>query len=166
MSRFASPILKIAFEGPDMQEQTLYQLFRVSITPSPSTATHAQLLQPYGQIHDLTQPSPVPVGTPRFSTITYKGLRSATIARNVIHGLDFPSPASGTPGTLTRLRAAYQQPIQAHAVRAWLSSHPKIVLPIVVFLLGTLTYTVSSHHHPASITGSDSKPRSLTQYER
>ncbi len=29
MHRFASPILKVAFEGPDIQEQALYELCRV-----------------------------------------------------------------------------------------------------------------------------------------
>lgn len=29
MNRFASPILKVAFEGPDVQEQPLYELCRV-----------------------------------------------------------------------------------------------------------------------------------------
>lgn len=29
MNRFASPILKVAFEGPDVQEQSLYELCRV-----------------------------------------------------------------------------------------------------------------------------------------
>ena len=31
MNRFASPILKIAFEGTDVSEQALYQLCRVSL---------------------------------------------------------------------------------------------------------------------------------------
>ncbi len=30
----------------------------------------------------------------------------------------------------TRLRIFYEAPIQAHAVRDWMSSHPRIVLPI------------------------------------
>ena len=40
------------------------------------------------------------------------------------------------------MRTSYQRPIQAHAIRDWLNSHPKIVLPVFVFLLGTLTYTI------------------------
>ncbi|KAF8163083.1 RNA12 protein-domain-containing protein [Crassisporium funariophilum] len=124
MFRFASPILKVAFEGPDVQEQSLYELCR-----------------PFGRISDITQPTPVPAGTLRSSTVTFRHIPAATIARNVIHGLDFPSGTSSAPGK-TRLRAAYQQPIQAHAIRDWMSSHPKIMLPLLVFLLGTLTYTI------------------------
>jgi hypothetical protein len=29
MDRFASPIVSVTFEGPEVQEQSLYQLFRV-----------------------------------------------------------------------------------------------------------------------------------------
>jgi hypothetical protein len=36
----------------------------------------------------------------------------------------------------------YERVIKAHLIRDWLSKHPRIVLPIVVFLLGTMTYTV------------------------
>ncbi|TFK42802.1 RNA12 protein-domain-containing protein [Crucibulum laeve] len=128
MNRFASPILQIAFEGPDVHEQLLYQLCR-----------------PYGRISDLTLPAPVPAGTLRSSIVTFRHLHAATIARNVIHGVNFPanpSTADTKSVTRTRLRASYQKPIQAHAIRDWMSSHPKIMLPLIVFLLGTLTYTI------------------------
>ncbi|KJA27306.1 hypothetical protein HYPSUDRAFT_62986 [Hypholoma sublateritium FD-334 SS-4] len=124
MNRFASPILKVAFEGPDIQEQVLYELCR-----------------PYGRIRDVSPPMPAPVGSLRSSTITYQHLHSATIARNVIHGLQVPSPSEPAVAK-TRLRAQYEKPLQAHAIRDWMSSHPKIMLPIIVFLLGTLTYTI------------------------
>jgi hypothetical protein len=37
----------------------------------------------------------------------------------------------------------YEQPLKEKAIRNWLTSHPRIVLPILAFLVGTLTYTVS-----------------------
>ncbi|KAF9557696.1 hypothetical protein CPC08DRAFT_640029 [Agrocybe pediades] len=120
MDRFASPILRFKFEGPDIQDQSLYELVR-----------------PYGRIRDLTPPVPVPAGSSRYATVTFQHVHSATIARNVIHGLEVPVNSSKT-----RLRAQYEQPIQAHAIRDWMSSHPKIMLPIIIFLLGTLTYTI------------------------
>ncbi|KAF5386931.1 hypothetical protein D9615_001714 [Tricholomella constricta] len=129
MNRYASPIVKVAFEGPDVHEQSLYQLFR-----------------PYGRIQDVTQPVPVPGGTLRSSMIIFYRLHSATIARNVIHGLNVSPSVGGGPhsdnASTTRLRTAYQRPVQAHAIRDWMSSHPKIFLPLLVFFLGTLTYTV------------------------
>ncbi|KDR81387.1 hypothetical protein GALMADRAFT_58608 [Galerina marginata CBS 339.88] len=124
MNRFASPILKIAFDGPDILEQSLYELCR-----------------PYGRIGDIIPPAPVPAGTLRSSNIFFQRLHSATAARNVIHGLEVPSGSTSAP-TKTRIRTQYETPIQAHVVRNWVSSHPKIVLPIVIFLVGTLTYTI------------------------
>ncbi|EEB92239.1 hypothetical protein MPER_09280 [Moniliophthora perniciosa FA553] len=64
MNRFASPIIKVAFEGPDVHEESLYRLF---------------------------QPMPVPAGTLRSSTITFDRVHSATVARNVIHGFQHQS---------------------------------------------------------------------------
>jgi len=51
-------------------------------------------------------------------------------------------------GTTTKLRTGYAQMIQAHMVRNWIAGHPKIMLPIVVFLLGGLTYVVRTNVTP------------------
>ncbi|KAF5358522.1 hypothetical protein D9756_001759 [Leucocoprinus leucothites] len=116
LNRFPSPVLQVAFEGPDIHEQKLYHLLR-----------------PYGRINDLNAPVPVPAGTPRSATLTFSRPRSAAIARSVMHGLVVDG---------TTIRINYQKPIQAHAIRDWFSSHPKITLPLLVFLLGSLTYTI------------------------
>ncbi|KIJ17097.1 hypothetical protein PAXINDRAFT_167891 [Paxillus involutus ATCC 200175] len=120
MNRYPSVIVKAAFHGPDVQEEALYQLFR-----------------PYGRIHDISPPKPVPAGTLRSADISFVRVRSATIARNTVHGYRFSDG-----GSTTRLQTIYQRPIQVHAIRDWLTAHPKIVLPIIFFLLGTLTYTI------------------------
>ncbi|KAF9234783.1 RNA12 protein-domain-containing protein [Melanogaster broomeanus] len=109
MNRYPSPIVKTAFEGPD----------------------------PYGRIHDLSPPQPGPAGSLRYADISFVRVRSATIARNALHGYRVSDG-----GSITRLETAYQRPIQAHAIRAWLTAHPRIALPILFFLLGTLTYTI------------------------
>jgi hypothetical protein len=54
----------------------------------------------------------------------------------------------GAPPPRTRLRTAYQPPVQAHAIRDWLGKHPRIVAPVALFLLGSLTYTV---RHPRRV---------------
>ncbi|KAI0060858.1 hypothetical protein BV25DRAFT_1839423 [Artomyces pyxidatus] len=116
MNRFASPLLRVTFEGADPSEETLYNAFR-----------------PYGRILDLTPPAPVPGAPFRASTLTFEAFRSAVVARNVTHGLTLGS---------TRLRTAFQPPVQAHVIRDWITGHPRISIPVLVFLLGTLTYTV------------------------
>ncbi|KAG1842665.1 RNA12 protein-domain-containing protein [Suillus subalutaceus] len=131
MYRYPSGIVHVSFQGPDVPEEALYSLFR-----------------PCGRILNITAPTPVPVGTHRSSDILFHRVRSATVARNTIHGYTF----SGGGGT-TRLRTIYQRPIQAHAIRDWLASHPRIVLPIIFFLLGTLTYTIFDPIRVLSVEG-------------
>lgn len=131
MYRYPSGIVHVSFQGPDVPEETLYSLFR-----------------PCGRILNITAPTPVPAGTLRSSGILFHRVRSATVARNTIHGYTF----SGAGGT-TRLRTVYQRPIQVHAIRDWLTSHPRIVLPIMFFLLGTLTYTIFDPIRVLSVEG-------------
>ncbi|KAF7359414.1 Mitochondrial escape protein 2 [Mycena sanguinolenta] len=122
MRRFPSTYMNVAFEGPDIREERLYEILR-----------------PYGQIHDIEAPTPVPAGSLRSAGVVFDGLRSATIARNTIHGLEVWAPGASSP---TRLHVTYTFPLNAHKIRDWLTSHPRIVLPIVLFLLGSLTYTI------------------------
>ena len=55
------------------------------------------------------------------------------MARNVIHGVQIDN---------TRLRTSFVPPVQGHIIRDWVAKHPRIVIPVIVFFLGTLTYTV------------------------
>ncbi|KAJ6618269.1 RNA12 protein-domain-containing protein [Mycena sp. CBHHK59/15] len=120
--RFPSHILNVSFDGPDIRQERLYQIFR-----------------PYGEIKDIEDPVPVPAGSLRSATVTFRRLRAATIARNVIHGLDITAPGASVS---TKLYTGYTLPSHPHAVRDWMTKHPKIVLPILIFLLGSLTYTI------------------------
>ncbi|KAJ7756804.1 RNA12 protein-domain-containing protein [Mycena maculata] len=120
--RFPSPILNIAFDGPDVREERLYHLLR-----------------PYGAIDDIAQPVPVPAGTLRSAKVNFRSVRAATIAHSTIHGLEVSVPGSTSP---TRLVITYTSPLEAHKVRDWMASHPRIVLPILVFLLSGLTYAI------------------------
>ena len=100
--------------------------------------SHYAFVQPYGRILDLTPPTPGPAGTLRSSVITFRKARAAAIARNCAHGLVVPNASSST-----RLNTVYERPLKAHAVRDWLTSHPRLVIPVVVFLIGSITYTVT-----------------------
>ncbi|CCO28884.1 Mitochondrial escape protein 2 [Rhizoctonia solani AG-1 IB] len=98
---------------------------------------------PYGRITKLDPPTPAPAGTLRSATVTYDRVRSGPgIAMAV------------APGTkLTRLSVLYNQPLKEKAIRNWLTSHPRIVLPILAFLIGTITYTVFDPIRELSIQG-------------
>ncbi|KAI0818814.1 exonuclease [Irpex lacteus] len=122
MSHYASPLLRVSFDGPDLRDETLYNLMR-----------------PYGRIVTITPPSPVPAGTLRSAVVGFRSVQYAAIARNTLHGLAIPADSGSG---VTRIRTSYQQPIQAHVVRDYIQSHPRIFLPVLIFLLGSLTYTV------------------------
>ncbi|TCD65369.1 mitochondrial escape protein 2 [Steccherinum ochraceum] len=124
LHRYASPALRISFEGPDVNEELLYHLLR-----------------PYGKIKEITSPVPVPAGSLRSSIVVFRQITSASTARNVIHGLRVNTGTESSPAW-TRLRLIYQPPLQAHAIRDYVASHPRVFLPILFFLLGTLTYTI------------------------
>ncbi|KAJ7771805.1 RNA12 protein-domain-containing protein [Mycena metata] len=118
----SSGFVKVAFEGPDIGEEQLYSLFR-----------------PCGHISEIQEPTPVPAGSLRSAQVVYDSLRGATVARNVLHGLEVLNPGASSP---TRLHISYAPPINAHKIRDFIGNHPRVFLPIFIFLLGSLTYTV------------------------
>ncbi|KAJ7582539.1 RNA12 protein-domain-containing protein [Mycena floridula] len=122
MIRYPSPYLKVIFEGSDVHEEELYRLFR-----------------PYGKIEDITEAKPLPGSSLRFSLVSFDRLRAAVIARNVLHGINV---SSGPSSSQTRLRVVYEPPIRAHVIRDWISNHPKVFLPVLIVLLGSLTYAI------------------------
>ncbi|WVW82700.1 hypothetical protein I302_104711 [Kwoniella bestiolae CBS 10118] len=135
MNRFPTGRLRVEFDGPDVSQEMLYTLFR-----------------PYGRIADIQPPSPVPAGSLRFATVTYSRLSPAAIAINCLHGFstptntaDFTLKTSGSASSSTipksRLRIYYERPLKAHAIRDWISAHPRLALPVIAFLIGTLSYT-------------------------
>ncbi|KIS00931.1 exonuclease [Cryptococcus deuterogattii 2001/935-1] len=126
MNRFPSNRLRVEFDGPDVSQEMLYTLFR--------------------------PPTPVPAGSLRFASVSFSRLSPAAIAINALHGYSTPtntadftiralSSATDKPIPLSRLRLFYERPLKAHALRDWISSHPRLVLPVIAFLIGTLSYT-------------------------
>ncbi|CAE6515824.1 unnamed protein product [Rhizoctonia solani] len=149
MDRFASAIIKTEFDGPDVHLESLYDVLR-----------------PYGRITKLDPPTPAPAGALRSATVTYDRVRSAVLARNCLHGVNLTTDGdvigrsgpgialSVAPGTkLTRLSVLYEQPLKENAIRNWLASHPRIVLPVLAFLIGTITYTVFDPIRELSVQG-------------
>lgn len=80
-------------------------------------------------------------GTLRAAIVAFERTASATVAHNCVHGAHV-SPSAINSETFTRLTTAYERPVKPHLVRDWLASHPRVVFPVILFLLGTLTYTV------------------------
>jgi RNA recognition motif. (a.k.a. RRM, RBD, or RNP domain) len=70
VSRYPSLKLKVEFQGPDLTIEQLYNNFR-----------------PYGRIFDISILSPASKELPRYAMIQFTRMRSATSARNCLHGL-------------------------------------------------------------------------------
>lgn len=87
---------------------------------------------------DLTPPAPGAGGALRSSIVTFRKGRASAIARNCVHGFRVENA-----GGSTRLHTNFEQPLKAHVIRDWASNHPKLVAPVLVFLVGAITYTAS-----------------------
>ncbi|KAH0826496.1 hypothetical protein J3R83DRAFT_5501 [Lanmaoa asiatica] len=85
MNRYPFPLVKVEFEGPDIQEET---------------PPFSLVQQPYGRIRDLT-PKPALTEALCSADVSFVHVRSAAIARNAIHGHQFPN--GNQPTRLTRL---------------------------------------------------------------
>ncbi|KJK74253.1 hypothetical protein H634G_10399 [Metarhizium anisopliae BRIP 53293] len=122
--RFPSSLIKVEFVPPEpgaaaeeLSEENLYSMFRR-----------------YGKIADiLPQPFDSKV-MPKYAQIGFPRLSDAIMARNCMHGFVVTeSMGGGKTGTLLRL--SYVKKVKAHSIWNWLTSHPRIVIPILAAML-------------------------------
>lgn len=115
MDHFPSRTIQVEVEGTEkFTQESLWHLIR-----------------PFGRIKSIELSTPKDP-LPKVAHVTLESVRAATVVRNCLHGYR-------TQGG-TVLRISYVPSIKAHALRSWLSSHPKIVLPVLVLLLGGVSY--------------------------
>jgi hypothetical protein len=122
MNRFPNSTLIVSFEGPDLPQEDLWTLFRR-----------------FGKIHNIYPPLASSKDLPRSANIQYTSLRSAAAARNCLHAYTVSNPTTGLPTTLRILYAERQHP---HLIKEWITSHPRIMLPVIVALLGVVSWAV------------------------
>ncbi|GAA5851794.1 hypothetical protein JCM9279_004412 [Rhodotorula babjevae] len=113
MNRFPSREIRVDVEGSEIPQEELYQIFR-----------------PYGKIHDI-----VPV-SPKQARIIYTSIRSAASARNCLHAASTSAPHQAV------LRILYADAKRSSYVKDFATSHPRITIPLIVALLGTISYAV------------------------
>ncbi|GJN94730.1 hypothetical protein Rhopal_007821-T1 [Rhodotorula paludigena] len=124
MRRFPSREIRVEYDGNEIPQEELYQIFRQ-----------------YGHIHDI-----IPSG--KTARIIYSSIRSAASARNCLHSAAItstvtgPIPPPGTPPKLTVLRILYADPKNSNYIRDFATSHPRITIPLLVALLGTISYAI------------------------
>ncbi|KAI0884677.1 RNA12 protein-domain-containing protein [Annulohypoxylon maeteangense] len=131
LHRFPNDRLRVEFvpkvpgeQAVELSQETLYSLFRK-----------------YGKIAEISsQPWDSKV-LPRYSYVDFALVRDAIMARNCLHGFIVPENLGG--GKLgTKLQMSYEQRTKPHRFWEWISSHPRIVIPVVVALLTGLTVII------------------------
>ena len=131
LHRFPSSRLKVEFapttpggEAVELSQETLYSLFRK-----------------FGRLGDiLPQPADSKV-LPKFAYLNFTKARCAVMAKNCMHGFTLPeSEGGGKAGTVLKL--GYEQKIKAHWIRDWLVNHPRVVIPALAALAGTVAVAV------------------------
>lgn len=110
MDRYPSAQLKVEFQGLDISQEELYNIFR-----------------PYGRIMEIES-------TKGGSHVTYQSTSASTAARSCVHGFVTDSG--------TKLNLMYQPRASKHFYQDWIVSHPRIVAPLLVFLLGAVSYAI------------------------
>ena len=122
--RFPSSIVKVEFVPTEpgttpekLSEEILYSLFR----------RYAKIAEILPQPADSKE-------TPQFAQLWFPTIRDAIMARNCMHGYVVnEAQGGGKSGTLLRL--SYVKRAKGHSIWNWLTSHPRIVFPIVAALL-------------------------------
>ncbi|PHH72997.1 hypothetical protein CDD83_4838 [Cordyceps sp. RAO-2017] len=128
--RFPSPVVRAEFvaagagEAAELSEETLYGLFRR-----------------FGKIADIVPQAWDSKETPRHARIAFPRIRDAIMARNCLHGFVVPEAMGGGRGG-TVLRLAYVKRVKAHSIWNWLTSHPRIVVPVAAALLAGFSVIV------------------------
>lgn len=131
MIRLPSAQLKVEFvptspegQAAELPQEMLYSLFRR-----------------YGKLADiLPQPQDSKV-LPNYATLKFGTVRHAIMAKNCMHGYVVGSEEGGGKlGTVVKL--AYERKEKAHAFRDWFFNHPRIVIPILAALIGTLAVAI------------------------
>ena len=129
--RFPTQKVKVEFlpTGPggevaELSQEQLYSLFRR-----------------YGKISDIaSQPADSKL-LPKYATITFALNRHSVMAKNCMHGFVLrEADGGGKSGTL--LRIGYEQVAKAHWIRDWLSSHPRVVFPLLAALAAAIAVAI------------------------
>ena len=138
VSRVPSSRLHVEFYGPDLTKESLYREFRI-----------------FGKIVDIKlQPSSLK-DTPRFASVEFLRKRSATSARNCIHGEKF----SGT-----RLEIDYERNETHLKVWNWVSANNRISIAILLGILALFTYLVFDPWRIFSVTNRITSRYSIDTY--
>ena len=131
LRRIPSSRLKVEFvptspgnQAQELGQETLYSLFRR-----------------YGKLAEIIAQPTDSKDMPKYAILQFNKTRFGVTAKNCLHGYNVKREEGGGD-TGTVLKVSYQQTKKAHWIWDWLVNHPRITLPIMLALLGTVTVAV------------------------
>ena len=136
--RNPSPRVKVEFVPPrpgqqvaELPQEDLYSLFRR-----------------YGKMVDIKSQPTDSKDLPRYAYLRFNTVRHAIRAKNCMHGSNISdrggvlSSQTDAGQAVTKLKLTYDQKKRAHYIWDWLVNHPRLVIPLVLAIFGTITVTV------------------------
>ncbi|KAF9116865.1 mitochondrial escape protein 2 [Mortierella sp. AM989] len=90
------------------------------------------LFRKYGKIVDITQLPPVK-DMPKQAIVQYQFMRSSTSAKNCLHGAELNG---------VNISATYERTLKGNVIWSWLSSHPRLSVPLGGFLVAGVTFVI------------------------
>ncbi|KAL5594034.1 uncharacterized protein BROUX77_007381 [Berkeleyomyces rouxiae] len=122
---------------------------KIEFMPKEANGTAAELSQEnmyslfrrYGKISEITsQPFDSKI-LPRYAYVDFAAMNDAIMARNCLHGVLVPTELGGGKDG-TRLQTSYETNVRMRTFWTWITSHPRIVIPIVAAIVATITVSV------------------------
>lgn len=129
--RAPTPKVKVEFvptepgqPAQELGQEALYSLFRR-----------------YGKLSEIVPQPTDSKDLPKYALLDFNKTRYAVTAKNCMHGYIVPaSEGGGEAGTI--LKISYQRKKGAPWAWSWLVNHPRIMLPLILALLGTVTVAI------------------------
>ncbi|PWN51525.1 hypothetical protein IE53DRAFT_342187 [Violaceomyces palustris] len=125
------PSVHVVRGKPFREDMSLYPCSRIRVKLEGGDASVEELwsvLRPYGRILNIEKEK---AGE---ALVNFSRTRGATSARNCAYGYILPSGA--------RLVLNYESARRGKMFWDWLTSHPRIVFPVLAFLIGGISYAV------------------------
>ncbi len=126
-----TPGVHVVRGSPFREDMNIFPSTRIFVKLEGGDASEEQLwqtLRPYGRIVSIVKEKPSE------AFVTFSRIRGATSARNCAHGYELPNGA--------RFIITFRSKLRSKQAWDWISNHPRIVFPLVAFLIGGISYIV------------------------
>lgn len=126
-----TPGVHVVRGKPFREDMNIFPATRIFVKLEGGDASEEQLwqtLRPYGRIVSIVKEKPSE------ALVTFSRIRGAASARNCAHGLELPNGA--------RFVITFRSMLRSKQAWDWFSSHPRLVFPLVAFLIGGISYMV------------------------